>query len=490
VSKTAPNAVWNAFNAFAQMAISFAATAVVSRLMGAEVMGQYFFWYWIATAISTVANNGMAGAVSRFGAEYIGQGRPSAAAAVARKFSYYQWLLGLGLAATVVLLSTTHVVSWSVHATVAVAALSLAFTISNAQTGVATAWQRYKLLAGTRIAQITIAALLMIIVAVRRADAAGLIVAQAAGAIVGVVLFRLNWHPSTEVSATEPPGVSSPNVRRYVFFSFAIMLFGLLLWQRVEVVFLKAMSTSAIVGVFGIAISLAGALMRLPTALLGVLVPRFAELAGIGEKQWIQNLTTNSFRYTVTLGVPLAAFSAAVAEPLLVLLYGPGFASAASMFRFVVFGQFALALSNVPRSLLMATNHEHRLLGCDLAVCVASLLFLGAAIAILGPIGAALGNAASMTGLLVASGALLKRSELITLPWALLVKAAAFAVIVAALIGMLYAHTNSLAAALVALLIGSAAYGIFCLRSGLLVRSDLTRLGAFHPALARFGSAT
>lgn len=485
VSTTAPNAIWNAISAFGQMAISFVATAVVSRVLGPAVMGKYFLWYWLATAGSVVANNGMAGAVSRFGAEYIGAGQQGRAISLARHFGRLQWQLACAVATLEVIITFCGTGRHDAGAASAVAAFSIALTISNAQTGVATAWQQYRLLAITRIASACVASVLMILAAVSRCAAEWLIFAQVAGAIAGVVLLRILWKPFTRA---EPKAVdvSAPyNVWRYVIVTFAILLLSLLLWQRVEIVFLQLMSNAAAVGLLGIALSLAAALMRLPTALLSVLTPRFAELKGLGQHGWIQNLAANSFRYTVVLSAPVVIATAAAARPLLSFLYGPSFGAADAMFRYVVFGQFALALGHIPRSLLLATNHEHKLLICDVLLCGLVLVVQPLSITAIGPVGAAVGNVISMTALLAASARVLKRLEGITLPWITLVITCAFALACAIPVALGERLTHSWLVVLTMCSIACVLYVALCVWGRLISRTDVRRLGTLHPTLMR-----
>jgi O-antigen/teichoic acid export membrane protein len=457
--------------------------------MGPAAMGDYFFWYWLATAASVVANNGMAGAVSRFGAEYIGSGDTQRAVALARRFDRLQWQIAAGLAAAALLLTFCGVLRWKLETAIGVTFFGVALTINNAQTGYASAWQEYRLIALTRIAQAALAGLLMIVAAVRHAPVAWLVIAQAVGSIFSVLLLRLVWRPPVSTSAACEGAVEATKVWRFVLVTFAIFLLGLLLWQRVEVVFLQAMSTAGAVGLLGIAMSFAGALMRLPTALLGVLTPRFAELQGLGEKAWIQNLATNSFRYTVVLGIPIVAFTAATAQPLLAFLYGKPFGSADTMFRYVIWGQFALALSHVPRSLLLATNNEHRLVACDSLLCVVTLVLQPVAIIALGPIGAAIANAICMTALLVASAELLRRAQGVTLPWPALLKTCIIAIVCAMPVAWIESVTQSALGIAMASLLACGAYGAFCLYTRLISRLDIERLGTVHPSIARLVSA-
>jgi O-antigen/teichoic acid export membrane protein len=467
------------------MVISFIAFAFVARKVGPGAIGHYFFWYWLATGISILANNGMAAAVSRFSAEYLGRQDSSAANQLAQLFNKYQWQCAFGSSLVLLLLSASRLISLSLEEAASIAGLAIALTVNNAQAGVAAAWQQYRLLAITRVVQMAVSAALMISVAVLAWDPVWLLLAQAIGLSAGALMFRSLWAVPTEVPTTKFNPELFRNIWRYVAFNFAIMLVGLFLWQRVEVLFLQILSTPSLVGLFGTATTLATALMRLPGALLGVLIPRFSELIGRGERQWVQTLATSSFRSSIFIGLPIAGCSAALAEPLLNLLYGHSFVAAGTTFSILICGQFLLLLCHVPRSLLFAAGHEPRILACDAGVCGVMLLLQPIGIHLFSLAGAAIGNVISMALLLGLSARILRLRESVDLPWNLFWTGLPAAAIGSVMVYLVFANTSSLLFTALALLISSFGYGLFSLYTGMVVPADLANVARFSPSLSR-----
>lgn len=469
------------------MVISFIAFAYVTRVVGAESIGHYFFWYWIASALAVFAGNGMPAALSKFGAEFLGRGEPWFAHTLRRRFQRYQW--GGAIASVLLLAGLPQLFglsSFDWNTIAAIGSLAIAIAMSNAQVGTAAAWQEYKLLATTRILQMLVSSLLMILFATWRLSAHWLIVAQAIGISCGILIFRLWWRPPSRRSSQEIPRQLKRRIRQYVILSSAIILVAMLLWQRVEVMFLQVMATPSEVGYFGVAMTFAAALMRLPGALLGVLTPRFSELVAVEERRSITDLTSNSFRLTAFIALPLVGFSSVLAEPCLAFFYGPTFAAAAYMFRFLICGQLLLLLSHVPRSLLFATNNEHKILLCDLAICAVGLGLQPLAIHFLSGLGAAMANLTSMAALLLVSASLLQRLVRVSLPWRVLLRALSIVLICCSVLLASLVTLDSAIVPWVGLAVCSLLYCVLCLRFGILSREDMSRLSTFCPPFASF----
>jgi O-antigen/teichoic acid export membrane protein len=427
----------------------------------------------------------MPAALSKFGAEFLGRGEPWFAETLRRQFQRWQW--GGALASALLLAALPQLFGlspfdWSTIAPVGL--LAVAIAISNAQVGTAAAWQEYKLLATTRILQMLLSSSFMITFATLGLSAHWLIFAQAVGIGCGILIFRLWWEPPILRTPQEIPRQLKRRIGRYVLLAFAITLIAMFLWQRVEVMFLQAMATPSEVGFFGVAMTFAAALMRLPGALLGVLTPRFSELVATRERRSIKDLASNSFRMTAFIALPVAGFSSILAEPCLAFFYGPTFIVASQMFRFLICGQFLLLLCHVPRSLLFATNNEHRILLCDFAICAAGLVLQPLAIRFLSGLGAAIANAIVMAMLLFVSASLLRRFARVSLPWRALFRTLWIALIGCSVLLAILATSDSVFALWIGLAACSLIYCLLCLRFGILSREDMSTLGKVCPPFA------
>ena len=67
---------------------------VLARVLGASLLGQYNYWLWLIGLLALVASPGLPQAMTKFGAEYLGQGERQTASAIFARLLQLELLLG------------------------------------------------------------------------------------------------------------------------------------------------------------------------------------------------------------------------------------------------------------------------------------------------------------------------------------------------------------------------------------------------------------
>jgi len=103
------------------------------------------------------------------------------------------------------------------------------------------------------------------------------------------------------------------------------------LYQRLDVLLLSLLAGDAATGFYAAAVRILEALKMLPGAFFGALLP----LLAAGERPAVRRAYRLSFAALLGLSVLLAALTAALAEPLVIWLFGPAFVPAVAPLRLI-----------------------------------------------------------------------------------------------------------------------------------------------------------
>jgi O-antigen/teichoic acid export membrane protein len=125
--------------------------------------------------------------------------------------------------------------------------------------------------------------------------------------------------------AAEPPGQLTRDVLRFAAVGSIALVISLVVFQRVEVLFLQHFSDDEQIALYSVPFSIVVVLLLAPRSLNMVIVPTVATLIGAGEVAPIRSGFGRAVRMTLVLAVPVTALAAAVGPELITLLYGSAF---------------------------------------------------------------------------------------------------------------------------------------------------------------------
>jgi O-antigen/teichoic acid export membrane protein len=405
MSRTGINSLWNAINAGGQTLAAFALSVLLVRsAYPPDQLELYFFGVWISAVGAGLACGGWGSAATQFGAEFVGAGEPGFAATFAARMRRTQFITGLALCTTAAAALHLLRIPASGAELAALAALLLARLVNNAQASDAAAFGAFRTSAHAALIAAITSSAFTAIAAIARCPAWILILAQAAGLAVGAIWMERH-HPLRHIHPKSPLPVD-PRRRRFIWITLGISIVAAAAWQRVEVPFLRRWGTEGSVTAFTILAGLAASAMRLPQAMIQVLASRYAALEGSRDADRLQWLHQLCLRCVAVAFIPCVLLPALAGGPLLKLAYGATMAPHALPFALCLLGQFFLTAAGVPRSLLYASGREWGILATDLSVVALNFALLPPLIRAHSLHGAALGNAAAMGLLFIASLAL------------------------------------------------------------------------------------
>jgi len=158
---------------------------------------------------------------------------------------------------------------------------------------------------------------------------------------------------------------------------------------RLDFIMLSAFGTLDDVGQYAAAYKLYETAVMVPSVLTLALFPEFARVSAASEGQR-GALLQQFVRVVLTIGLPCAVALATVATPLMLLIYGDGFARAAAVLVILAIGPVLVAVDQAFTMALLADGHERldlRVLACS---CAFYLFALWSLIQTMGVAGAGL----------------------------------------------------------------------------------------------------
>jgi O-antigen/teichoic acid export membrane protein len=173
------------------------------------------------------------------------------------------------------------------------------------------------------------------------------------------------------------PDALVPRVRRQMRYAALIVTVAFLVGSELEVVLLTALSDPHDAGQFKVGYQLAaGASALVPGVFGALLLPMMANAISQGREVAGRRFAAST-GYLALLSAPLVAFGAALAEPLIALLYGAAYAPAALVFAVCLTGLAITALTQGASSLLISADRQ-RLVLVQVVVCALLKVGLGA----------------------------------------------------------------------------------------------------------------
>lgn len=229
--------------------------------------------------------------------------------------------------------------------------------------------------------------------------AAGAVGGYCAGSAVPAALSLRHAAPA----GTGCPELSA-RVRRYALYAWAGALSGTIVWSRAELFFLERSSSSAAIGLFSVAVTLANLASQGPMLLTAGLLPYFAENFGKSATRDLQEGYVAATRVLAFLALPACFGMAALLPRLLPLLYGGDFAGAVPAATVLVLAAGIAATASVGTTLVMAMDRSDFVFASGLVSALLAVAAGFTAIPAFGLMGAAWSRAAIQVGAVAMGG--------------------------------------------------------------------------------------
>ena len=394
--------------------LSFAVRAVgtvvcmawVARGLGPEDQGRFGFAHWAGAMLAQLSLLGLAPATTRFVARALGADRPGEAAAVVAITG--RWLLRCLTLAVPLAVLAAAVFGGDLRFALVLAAL-YPLTLSTYLWRIALAW-------GLRRFDVALKGHLVFFGLLLPGFALGLASSRPVlGVLVATIVARAGhlavvWAWTRSLPPPEPvPAPLRREVRSYAWDMAAVAVVGALLWDRSELVLLKAWAPWHDVGLYTAAFGISALVIRVPAVLAIVLVPFVAELQGAARHSAVGDAFARGARL-LTLALAAPTVVAAVAAPALVdVLYGAEYAGAVRPAQILLLPLALGGFGGAASKTMVGAGEARLLLRIESVATVAKFALVAALVPGLGAVGAAVGCAVGQAGSLLGAGVLAGR---------------------------------------------------------------------------------
>jgi polysaccharide transporter, PST family len=188
----------------------------------------------------------------------------------------------------------------------------------------------------------------------------------------GAIVLKLNYERACELYVASRP-------------YFAIVLVDVL-YQRVGILLLSILAVPAVVGQFAAAERLVMSLSVLHTMFVSPVFPTLSRLAGRDERG-MQQVAARFLRLLLLVTLPAAALLHVFSAPIIELLFGIGYSSAAAVLQVLAWALVLRGLNGYLSTLAMATDRQAMIPKARLAALLVLLLGGVALIHALGAVG-------------------------------------------------------------------------------------------------------
>jgi len=354
-ASVARSSAWNLAATVLPQAFLVAISVAAARFLGPDDFGRQSFIAFVELSLVSLLVSGLAIALSRFVGASLGARAPGHVLELERLAARLAWAAALfagAILVTIGLLGAEPQWAWFFAAAVAGASV-----LQRERSAVLTGFQRWREMT---IAGLSVGAAATPVVIGVLALGGGISGIFAVEAIAGIAL--LAWVALLARFALRPlpreRGEGAPKRRmlRYTGLATIGVVLTLVVWRRSEFLFLDYYSTNAEIGFYSIAFAAAAAVLLLPLAVTGVLLPSIATLHGAAELARIRTGYVRAARLLLVFSLPLIAVGMALGPLLIELVYGASYDQAGTLLVILLVPAPLVVVGNLAGVVLAATE--------------------------------------------------------------------------------------------------------------------------------------
>lgn len=373
------------FAGVGSLVFGFASSVVTARLLGAHGTGLVAFAIWFGTTASTVAGLGIQNILLRYIDAPAGNDKPAdglarallgpftiatlAATAGMLLWAAYQWSLDDGEMTTV----------W-----IATAVFNVIFAFGSMSLSAARGAKDFT--ASAR--QVLYGCLMQVPFVVVGAYFFG-----AAGALIGQMVRHLPTALALRKYVGGPPpqpGVVTPAMKNFGRNTWFSSMVGLLVWTRIEFVFLGLNHQPADIGYFAVGMTLAGLVVQLPEQMSAALMPYFGRHHDNNDMAQLELSYRRVFRWVGLFIFPICFGGAAIMPEFLPLVFGTEFVPAVPSATILIGTACITAMTIFPSAMIAARERSDFFLWGSPSMAVAMVVLLALAVPTGGAVGASI----------------------------------------------------------------------------------------------------
>jgi len=492
----ARNSFWLLLDSVYGMAAAFYCSIAVARGLGPDRMGDYNYVIWFASVLRLVTEMAIPMTFRKFAAELMGREDYPMLKALVRYSMRVQVVLavvgvsiGLVIALAVVGQGRRFFVTLAVVSVVPALLLSI-------PTGALQATEKLRHFVLGSLIGVTVNLVGITLSVVFHWGLMGVMVSFVSARFVDCAFrYAFFLRIYSKLPGTAAPALD-PALRKRLF-GFALrqlpqIVFQILLWERMEVFFLKKLAATRDIAFFSISVTLIQYVMQLPASLAGSAGTTLMVQQGRAPGE-VARIATTAIWFTMLLAAPALFGVASVADPLLRVLYGARYLDAIPVLTVLGLVTVTMALQLPLGPFLLATEQQNFIIfwgSVQVVVSVASCLLL---VPRLGATGAALSRGichfVGVTGFL----AFIVWRFKVPMPVGRMIKLLVACTAMFVAVRLVQRPLPALAGLVVGIPVGAAIFVVATRLLGFLDSADrgrLQRLGRMLPARARGAYST
>ncbi len=398
-SKTiAKNSFWYGVETFVDLTLTAFTSIVIARKIGPTGIGYFLYMWWIVGVVGTVGLLGIPAATRKYMSEYFGRGRMG----IAKTIFYKTLLMQSGVAAVITLASLAVFWFWGDRQYRPMSLLMIGSIFPYMVDSIAaSANQGLEDLRANVPASLVSTGTYVIVVFLSLhmgwdllGVAVGMFLMRALELPVRLipVIRRLNQHQPEPLDGTL-------NKRMFAFSgqSLVLMILGLIVWNRSEMIVLKNFCADVReLAFYSVAFNITERLLVLSQVFGGATGATIMVQYGRDSTR-LRELTGTAVRYLALIAFPVHLGLAATAGPAMWIIYGHKYMAAAPVLAIAACMGIPKAFLRPVQALLMSWDRQDLLIRWGLVSAFVNVLLDFAFIPRFGAIGAAVANGVAQT---------------------------------------------------------------------------------------------
>jgi O-antigen/teichoic acid export membrane protein len=391
-ASVARSSAWNLASRVLPLAYIGAVSIAAARYLGPDDFGRQSFIAFIELSLVTLLVAGLAMALSRFVGAALGAGEPGHVLVLGRVAAR---IAGAAAVVAAAIMIASALAGHGPQAAWIFAGIFAATSILQIErNAVLTGFQRWREVTIAGLAVGAVSTVAVIVALELGGGISGIFAVEAAaGALLLVWTVVLVQRALRSLGAGPVAGAPTRRMLRYTGLATLGIVLTLVVWRRSEFLFLDYYSTDTQIGFYSIAFAAAAAVLLVPLAITGVLLPSIATLHGAREPARIRSGYARAARLLLLFSLPLIAAGIALGPMLIELVYGSSYSEAGPLLVILLLPAPFVVVGNLAGVLLAATE---KLMVPTVIGTVAAVLNIGLSFLLIPPydsVGAAIANA-------------------------------------------------------------------------------------------------
>jgi O-antigen/teichoic acid export membrane protein len=394
----ARNSFWLLLDNIASGLAQIVSTILVARSLGPDRMGEYAYLITFVTFLKMLTEVAMPQTFRKFAAEFSGRGDYGTVKTMVRRAQRLQVkLVAVGVAVGMGIVLIFFRPEQRLLATLAVASIVPSIFIG---VTAAALWATENLRYNTQSSIMAIFVNLggVILSVVMHWGLIGLILSLLTSRVFDCVVRYLLFRWRYSLVPGEPSDHLDPVLRkrmtRFAVQQLAMTLLSALLFERMEVLFLKPLAASREIAFFSISFTFVQQLLVLPQTLAGAASVSMMVRQGRSPKEAARIAATATW-FTILIAGPTLFGVAGISSPLLRVMYGAKYIPAIPVLATLAMFGVSLAASQSAQFLLMAAERQGYYIGCMIVAGLADVVGNRLLIPSMGALGAAYAKGSS-----------------------------------------------------------------------------------------------